>query len=425
MAESLSSRGQDMLTQGTYIQPFFARVRQNRYHPVDNPRGIADLGLAENKLCEDMWEQKLGPAVLAPEDGSLLYYEKATGNIGFKETMKKFIEKRFKARHPLSTDNIFITNGVTVVLEALAFALADPGDFIMVMSPYYYRIKNDLYERPTVNVLEVFISLELLHQGQGDISVVFESVYRKAISEGKQVKAVLLVNPSNPSGLVMTSDHLMQVLDFANRYKLHVIANEIYAQSVSDPDVRFTSVLSLPLPDPGRVHFTWGVSKDLGLSGYRCGVVYTCNPGLTQYLGLTSIYFRCAGLIQHRLNQVLGDDDWLDNVLFPTMRRRMRERFTKTRDMLTSYGVEVFPTPATIFMWANFSQFLSDNSFEAERDLFGKFLDGGVFFLPGQSCYSPEPGWFRLVLSLDAQVHEEGFVRLKQVLKEIKPSIQA
>lgn len=45
------------------------------------------------------------------------------------------------------------------------------------------------------------------------------------------------------------------------RYQLHVIVDEIYALSVFDPDVTFTSVLSLYHPDPEKVHFIWGFSK--------------------------------------------------------------------------------------------------------------------------------------------------------------------
>ena len=56
--------------------------------------------------------------------------------------------------------------------------------------------------------------------------------------------------------------HCLAVLFLmGTRYKLHVIANELYGLSVFDEKVKFTSILSLPHPDPTRVHYMWATSK--------------------------------------------------------------------------------------------------------------------------------------------------------------------
>ncbi|CAL1533757.1 unnamed protein product [Lymnaea stagnalis] len=423
MQETLSGRAQDMLQKGTFIGPYFSLVRNNRYHPLDNPKGIADLGLAENKLCDDLWEEKIKSVAQEPEGHHLLHYEKASGNIEFKKTLKTFIESRFQAKEELNIDSIFVTNGVTVVLEALSIALADPGDHIMVTTPYYYRIRNDVYERPSVNVLEVPLGCDINSRtlGQSFVNDI-EAVYQSAVDEGKLVKAVMIINPDNPTGGVLTESQLTDVLQFAHRHQLHVIANEIYGLSVFHPDVKFTSILSLVHPDPDKVHFTWGVSKDFGLSGYRCGVFYTKNEALTKYFGLTSIYFRAAGLIQHRLKSILDDTEWLDKTFFPTMKKRKSERFQQYKSVLEAHAVQVYPSPATIFIWANFSEYLPEKSFEAEKLLFDKFLESRVFLLPGQSFYAKEPGWFRVVSSLDEEVHNEGLQRIISVLRSIQKS---
>ncbi|KAH9505742.1 hypothetical protein Btru_055673 [Bulinus truncatus] len=422
MATSLSRRAVDAMKEESFIASYFSQVRNNRFHPENNPQGIADLGLAENKLCMKEWNKKLSEVAAKSEDQSLMFYDKATGRIELKNSLKKFVESRFHARQELLLDNIFITNGVTVILEALAFAFADPGDYIMVPAPYYYRIKNDLFERPGIHVLEVPLPLRLNERNEWSYEnsvTSYEEVLKEAENKGKKVKALMLVNPHNPTGEVLTIQQLQEILQFAHRNNLHVIANEIYGFSVFKPQVQFTSILSVPHPDPEKVHFMWGFSKDFGLSGYRCALLYTRNQQLSKYIGLTAIYFRATGLIQFRLKSIIDDNEWLDNTLFPIMKKRLCERFSMYKQRLEEYDIKVYPSHATIFIWANFTKYLPEETFAAEKWLFQQFLDAGVFILPGESCYSREPGWFRIVSALDDDVNDKGLERMIQMLEKL------
>ncbi|KAK6970993.1 inactive 1-aminocyclopropane-1-carboxylate synthase-like protein 2 [Biomphalaria glabrata] len=426
MTQSLSRRAEETLSTEMFLSPYFSLVRNNRFHPTHNRKGIVDLGLAENKLCARELEIKLSSIAREPEDQSLQFYDKSTGNIELKKSVKKFLETRFHAREELSLENLFITNGVTVILEALAFALAEPEDYIMVPSPYYYRINSDLFDRPRVHVLEVHLPYTQTKDSgctYGHDVRAFEDALIKAKTEGKRVRALLLVNPHNPTGDVVTRQQLLDILDFAQRNDLHIIANEIYGLSVYEPDVNFTSILSLEHPDPDKVHFTWGFSKDFGLSGYRCAVLYTRHQLLCKYVGLTAIYFRANGLIQLRLKSMIDDEEWLDKTFFPTMKQRMLERYLLYKETLEKLDVNVHPSKATIFIWADFSKYLREKSFDNEKKLFESFLNAGVFILPGESCFSKDPGWFRIVAALDDDVNNEGLERLVQLLKSIKKDL--
>uniref|UniRef100_A0A0B7A264 Aminotransferase class I/classII large domain-containing protein n=2 Tax=Arion vulgaris TaxID=1028688 RepID=A0A0B7A264_9EUPU len=422
MSDELSKQAQACIKLSSYSGKYFKEVRHNRYHPTENPEGVADLGLAENKMCADLLIEKLSAIAATAESKELMYYEKATGNLGFRQFMKLFIEKMFHAREEINPDHVFITNGVTVVLEDWAFALADPGDYIMVPSPYYYRTKFDIFERPGVLTLNVPLTpLKGDNHGRLTLSAeVLEQVYQTAVSEGKRVRAVMVNNPVNPTGDVIGAEQLTELLNFAHRHKLHVLSNEIYGLSVHDPDVKFTSILELPHPDPERVHFTWGVSKDTGLSGYRCGFVHTRNPAVLQYLNGTLIYFRATGIIQHRLQEFFGDLDWVDRVFFQTMKQRIHARFNDMRTALETYGVHVHPGAGTMFIWADFTKFIPEQTFAGEQWLFHQFLKEKVFIVPGYD-YSPDkPGWFRIVFTVDEAVYQEGKKHLITVLKRLQ-----
>ena len=121
---------------------------------------------------------------------------------------------------------------------------------------------------------------------------------------GGQVKAFLLCNPSNPLGVVYPRQLVLELMEVCRRHSIHFISDEIYALSVFDQSAVFSSVLSIPigsLPDPQRTHVLWGLSKDLGLAGFRMGFIhslseevlrsidgmkfYTCVPAHIQQVG--------------------------------------------------------------------------------------------------------------------------------------------
>ncbi|CAG5130569.1 unnamed protein product [Candidula unifasciata] len=422
MSDVLSKQALACVQMTSLSGSHFRAVRSNRYNPIDNPEGVVDFGLAENKLCEDLLIEKMSAIAKLPEPKELLYYEKATGNVGFRQSMSRFIEKMFHAYDSISADNVFITNGVTVIMEAVAFAFADPGDYIMVPSPYYYRTIFDIFERPGVHVLDVPLT-RLKGDTTGRYSLdseVLEQVYQKAVSEGKRVRAVMLNNPVNPTGDVVGAEQLKELLDFTHRHKLQLFSNEIYGFSVHDPDVKFTSILSLPHPDPASVHFAWGVSKDTGLSGYRCGFVHTKNPAFLQYLTNTLIYFRAAGIIMHRLQHFLDDHEWMEQIYFRNMKERMHTRFEDLRNILEKHGAKVHPSPATVFIWADFSKFLPEQTPVGEMWLCEQFLKEKAFVVPGFDYHSEKPGMFRICYSIHEAAYEYGKNAIIRVLQRLQ-----
>nr|KAG5711240.1 hypothetical protein BaRGS_004884 [Batillaria attramentaria] len=359
-------RAQHVLNAPNPLVKYSQRVGGDPYHPDKNPKGYIDLGLAENRLCED-----------------------------------------------LTTEKLIVASGTTAILDTLAFSLAEPGEYIMVPAPYYYRIKNDFEDRAGVQVLEVPLS----SKAGFELTVKsFEIVFTLARRQGKRVRGLLIINPNNPLGDVYTEQFLIELLHFACKHGLHVISDEIYAQSVFDKDTKFHSILSLPLPDPQRVHFLWG---DLGLSGYRCGVLYTCNTHVLNFAEAVGIFHQTPPLIQRRLEHILTDTHWLDHEYFPALHKRLANLYKAACARLASLGVDVHPGKAGIFIWADFSPFLAEMTFAAEHQLFLRFLEARVYTLPGKASYSPSPGWFRIIFASNQNMVMEGLRRIETVLMSL------
>ena len=83
----------------------------------------------------------------------------------------------------------------------------------------------------------------------------------------ERTKLLVIVNPSNPTAAVFTREHLLQLVDFAKRHKIPILADEIYAHMVYDGE--FVSLGNLT--DEVPVIVMGGLSKRWLVPGWRVG----------------------------------------------------------------------------------------------------------------------------------------------------------
>ncbi|KAH9496495.1 hypothetical protein Btru_043185 [Bulinus truncatus] len=418
----ISKRAEHTLNNSSPFSLHVQQVLENSYDSINNPNGIINMGVAENKICEDLMLSKLKSIQEKGESSRLLYYDVNGGNNEMKRIAKRFLKTFFHPLEDIDERSVVIINGATAALEILAYAVADKGEYIMMPSPFFYCLESDVQDRAEVQVLKIPLQYKDDCQPSQCIfnSQILEEAYNIGVSENKVIKAILLCNPNNPSGDVFSEVQLLDILQFAYRKNLHVISNEIYALSVFNPDVKFTSVLSIPHPDPSMVHVIWGCSKDFGLAGYTFAIVYTKNNCVLDYCISSTAFTTASSVVQHRLKEILYDTEWLSEVFLPTKHQRMVERYQATCKMLTENGVKVRPSGATLFIWMDLTKFLSEKTFEAENALFLKFLAEKVFIQPGKVMHNREPGMFRIVFTLDEKVNNEGMSRLLKVINSLR-----
>lgn len=115
-----------------------------------------------------------------------------------------------------------------------------------------------------------------------------EEAYQLAQKQKLKVKGVLITNPSNPLGTTMTRDELNHLLDFAMSKKIHIVSDEIYSGTVFDSP-GFISITQALLNHKkvhggndisNRIHIVYSLSKDLGLPGFRIGMIYSENEAI-------------------------------------------------------------------------------------------------------------------------------------------------
>lgn len=125
----------------------------------------------------------------------------------------------------------------------------------------------------------------------------YEEALIKAEKNGTRIRALVLCNPHNPLGRSYPKETIIGLLELSNKYKIHLLSDEIYALSIYDnkasaPNpVPFDSVLSLDVEkyiDPNYLQFIYGLSKDTAASGLRLGVLYSRNAELLQAVNAIS-----------------------------------------------------------------------------------------------------------------------------------------
>jgi 1-aminocyclopropane-1-carboxylate synthase len=217
---------------------------------------------------------------------------------------------------------------------------------------------------------------------------------------------------------------LLAIHRFCTTHALHLIADEIYALSTfPSPGAHpFTSMLSLPPSD--TVHVTYGLSKDFGAAGLKIGALVTRNAALKKAVHAVLRFSATSGPSVALATAMLEDRAWCQWFVGEA-RRRIADACVFVTEALREEGVECYAgNSAGFFVWVNLRKWLPPQGgdamtgFEKECKLAERCVEGGVFLQPGEE-HAVEPGWFRIVYTMEREVVQVGIRRLGKVLSEV------
>ncbi|KAM4572544.1 1-aminocyclopropane-1-carboxylate synthase-like protein 1 [Odontesthes bonariensis] len=418
----LSNRGNSIRQHRGILQEGFAQYGVDKHHDTDNPDGILNLGTSENKLCFDLLHTRLTKPDMLHVDPSLLQYSDWTGHAFLRQEVAKFLTHYCCSPKPLKADNVVVMNGCGSLFSCIAAVICDPKDAILIPTPFYGVITEDLHLYSDVKLFHVPLDCE----ADGKDSRPFHLTVRKleeglkrAKQEGFNIRAVILMNPHNPLAEIYTLKEMIAYLEFAKRNELHAIVDEVYMLTVFDESVSFQSVLSVgSFPDPQRTHVMWGMSKDFAMAGIRIGTVYSENRDLVEALAQLGSFHGIPGTSQHQVAQLLQDTEWINTEFLPENRRRLKAAHSYLTGELCDMGIPFLGRPAALYVWADLRKYLRESSFEEELSLWRCFLKHKVVLSCGQAFSCSTPGWFRIVFA-DQQCHLElGLKRIREALNE-------
>lgn len=196
-------------------------------------------------------------------------------------------------------DDVYIGNGVSELITMTMQALLNDGDEVLIPAPDYplWTAATSLAGGKPVHYL-----CDEDNQWFPDIEDIKSKVTPKT-------KAIVVINPNNPTGAVYSKEILQQIVDIARENDLLILADEIYDRILYDGAVH-TSIATLA-PDLLCITYN-GLSKAYRVCGYRAGWMVLTGPkqyakGFIEGLDLLSGTRLCPNVPgQHAIQVALG-----------------------------------------------------------------------------------------------------------------------
>lgn len=204
-----------------------------------------------------------------------------------------------KGIEQIAIEDVYLGNGVSEMITMSMQALLNSGDEVLIPAPDY-----PLWTA-AVN-LSSGTAVHYVCDEQADWFPDISDIRSKITSK---TKAIVIINPNNPTGAVYSPDLLMQIVALAREHGLVTFSDEIYDKVLYD-DAKHTCIASLA-PDLFCVTFS-GLSKNYRVAGFRAGwlVVSGNKKSANSYIeGLTvlSSMRMCANVpCQHAIQTALG-----------------------------------------------------------------------------------------------------------------------
>ena len=203
--------------------------------------------------------QPLMDALHQAVDGPFHQYAVTWGAPRFREALARKIQA-FTGLDVRPDENLVVTCGSTEAMMVSMMTACNPGDKVIVFSPFYEN-----YTADTIlsGAEPIYVPLHppLFHYDPADLRKAFE----------QRPKAIIVCNPSNPCGKVFTRAELMEIGALAEEFDVFVITDEVYEHIVYPPHehVAFATLPGMA----GRSITCNSLSKTYSITGWRLGYV--------------------------------------------------------------------------------------------------------------------------------------------------------
>ncbi len=302
--------------------------------------------------------------------------------------------------------NVLVTNGGKQAVANAFAVLCDPGDEVIVPTPYWTTYPE---------------AIALTGASHVPVMTTFESGFRATVDQLEaartdKTKAVLFVSPSNPTGAMYTREEIEAIGQWAVEHKIWVITDEIYEHLVYGDNEHH----SMPVVVPELADQTLilnGVAKTYAMTGWRVGWMVAPTDVVKAATNLQSHFTSNVNNVAQRaaLAAVSGSLDAVDE---------MRDNFDRRRQMMFSAlnaidGVDIIEPQGAFYAYPSFQNLMGRNikghQIDSTLDLAAALLeDAKVAIVPGEAFGAP--GAARLSFALGDDDLGEGVQRIADFL---------
>ena len=314
----------------------------------------------------------------------------------------------------VSIGDVYTGNGVSELINLCMSALLDDGDEILIPAPDY----------PLWNACATLSGGKAVHyicDEQADWYPDIDDM-RKKISN--RTKAIVIINPNNPTGALYPREVLQQIVDLAREHHLMIFSDEIYDRLVMDGEEHI-SIASLA-PDLFCVTFS-GLSKSHMIAGFRIGwMILSGNKDLAkdyiEGLNMLSNMRLCSNVpAQSIVQTALGGYQSVNNYIVPGGRIYEQREYIYNA-LIDIPGVSVVKPKAAFYIFPKLDV-QKFNIVNDEKFALDLLKEKKILIVHGSGFNWKDPDHFRIVYLPRVEVLEDAATKLKDFLSRYRQSI--
>ena len=327
-------------------------------------------------------------------------YSITWGAQDFREALAKK-QSHFMGRDIDPNGEIVVTCGSTEAMMAAMMTVTDPGDKVIVFSPFYENYGADAI---LSGAEPIYVPL---YPPEFDFNPdELEAAFKQ------HPKALILCNPSNPCGKVFTYNELKFIADLAEKYDTFVITDEVYEHIVYAPN-RHVYFATLPGMWERTISCS-SLSKTYSITGWRLGYIIA-PPNIIEVAKKVHDFLTVGAAAPLQEAAVTGlrfGDEYYDD---------LREKYTAKRDLfikgLNDIGIKHTVPQGAYYVMLDISEF----GFESDLEFCDVLArDVGVGAVPGSSFFrEPVNNLIRLHFAKKDETLYEALNRLSDIRKKI------
>ncbi len=312
----------------------------------------------------------------------------------------------------VTVDDIWLGNGVSELIVMALQALLNNGDEVLVPAPDY----------PLWTAATSLSGGRPVHyrcdESEGWLPDLDD--LRARISPA--TKAIVVINPNNPTGAVYPDQTLHEIAELAREYNLLVLADEIYDKVLYD-DASHTP-FAVIAPDLLSLTFN-GLSKAYRLAGFRSGWLMAAGPkrhaeSYLEGLAILANMRLCANVpAQHAIQTALGGRQSIRDLVLPGG-RLLEQRDAAVSALRAIPGVSCVEPRGALYVFPR----LDPERYpivDDQRFVLDLLRDQHVLMVQGTGFNWPDPDHLRIVTLPHADVLTEGIGRLAKFLDSYDP----
>ena len=336
-------------------------------------------------------------------------YSDSKGIVSARRAVAQYYQT--KGMPDMGLDDIYLGNGVSELIQMTCQALVDDGDEVLVPSPDY----------PLWTASVALAGGRAVHYRCDEEQQWWPDVSDIADKVTERTKAIVVINPNNPTGAVYPEHVLREIVEVARKHGLMILADEIYDKILYD-DAVHTHIAGLA-PDLLTITFN-GLSKAYRVAGFRAGWMALYGPkehaaSFIEGLDVLSNMRLCPNVpAQHVVATALGGYQSVNELLLPG--GRLREQRDVAYEGLSAIdGVSVVKASGALYMFPRLDRemYAIENDEQFAYDL---LRSKKLLVTQGTGFNLDTPDHFRLVTLPSVDVIADAVDRIADHLASIR-----